>query len=158
MQENICIGIATTGSVLTKTFFSVVQLVKTMENTSLVTWEGCNVHQSRTNIVREAQRGKCSHLLFIDSDMVFKPEAVQTLIDHDKDIIGVNTHIRKLPLTSTIKLHDKHGTKLFEMKDELFECCAVGTGFMLIKMSVFDKLSTPWFAFEFDKKCRTCAC
>lgn len=153
MNFKLAIGIATTGQIKTKTLVSVVKLVKKdPQNTFIMTWEGCNVHQARINIVKEAQKANCTHLLFVDSDMVFDADAAEKLLNRDKDIIGVNTNLRKLPLTSTVKFHNEKGEKVFEPNGELFECQAVGTGFMLIKMSVFDKLPTPWFFYEYDEK------
>ncbi len=147
----LAIGIATTGQVKTKTLVSIMGLVKrNPENTFIIAWEGCNVHQSRINIVKEAQKGDCTHLLFVDSDMVFKPEAVEALLRHNRDIVGVETNLRKLPLTSTVKLHDLKGDKIFDKKDELYEAVAVGTGFMLIAMHVFGRVSDPWFFYEQD--------
>ena len=147
----LTIGIITTGTIKTRTMASVVKFVKTRPDINFVIWEGCNVHQSRTNIVREAIKNGSTHLLFIDSDMVFEPEAVEKIIQYDKDIVGVSYNMRKLPLTSTIKIHDENGVQSFTPTKDLFECYAVATGFMLIKMSVFEKIKTPWFAFEFDE-------
>ena len=143
---------ATMGTVKTKTMFSVAQLIKKYPDSNLVTWEGCNVHQARINIVKEAQKGDCTHLLFVDSDMVFKPETVEKLLGYDKDIVGADYNMRELPLKSTVKIHDKQGNQIFEPStDKLYECVAIGTGFMLIKMEVFKKLTYPWFFYEQDR-------
>ena len=152
MNIKLAIGIATTGGIKTKTFVSVMKLVKrNPENTFIIAWEGCNVHQARINIVKESQKYDCTHLLFIDSDMVFESDIAERLLARDKDIIGVNSMVRQLPLTSTVKIHNEKGEKIYEMLDDLFECQAVGTGIMLIKMSVFDKLPRPWFFYEQDE-------
>src|SRR3990167_10149358 len=151
MNTKLAVGIATMGTIKTRTLFSLVQLFKKNE-ANLITWEGCNVHQSRTNIVRTALKNDITHLLFVDSDMVFEPDALNILLEKDKDIIGANYNMRKFPLTSTIKIHDEKGVKIYEPKSDMFECYAVSTGFMLIKMDVFKKIPTPWFAYEFDEK------
>ena len=148
MNSKVAIGIATTGTVKTKTLFSVVQLVKT--GAKLVTWDGCNVHQARENIAMAVQKSDCTHLLFIDSDMVFDKEALDILLKRDKDIIGADYNMRKLPLTSTVKIHDEDGEIVKKDEGEIFECYAVATGFMLIKMEVFEKLAHPWFLTEHD--------
>ena len=151
MEIKLALGIATTGQIKTRTFVSVMKLVKKdPKNTFIIAWEGCNVHQSRINIVKRAQEGNCTHLLFIDSDMVFDDDAAEKLIARDKDIIGVNTHTRNLPSKTTVKIHNEKGKQVYEMSDDLFECQAVGTGFMLIKMSVFDILPKPWFFYNYD--------
>lgn len=147
----LCVGIPTTGDVKTKTLFSVAKLLQKYPEANLVTWEGCNVHQARINIVSEAIRGNCTHLLFIDSDMVFEPDALKRLLQRDKEIVGVDANCRSLPLTSTVKIHDEEGNKIYTASDDLYECYAVGTGFMLIKMSVFQEIEKPWFFYEQDK-------
>ena len=149
----IAIGIATMGIVKTKTLFSIVQLIKKFPDTNLVTWEGCNVHQARENIVMEALKGDCTHILFIDSDMIFEADAVGTLLSRDRDIIGVDYNMRKLPLISTVKIHDEEGNIVKkDLPGGTFECYAVSTGFMLIKREVFEKLAHPWFMMEHDDK------
>ncbi len=147
----LAIGVATTGQIKTKTFVSLIKLMKRdPENTYIIAWEGCNVHQCRINIVKEAQKYNCTHLLFIDYDMLFEPDVAEKLLARDKDIIGVNSMVRGLPLASTVKIHNEKGEKAYEVSGECFECQAVGTGIMLIKMSVFDKLPKPWFFYEQD--------
>jgi len=148
----IGIGIATTGSIKTKTFASIVKLIKNdPQNTYIIAWEGCNVHQSRINIIKEALKYNCSHVLFVDNDMVFGSNALERLLLRDKDIIGVNAMMRSLPSKSTVKVHNEKGEKIYNTSDDLFECQAVGTGFLLIKLSVFDKLPKPWFFYEHDE-------
>lgn len=147
----IGIGIATTGSVKTKTVVSIMGLVKNdPENTYIIAWEGCNIHQARINIVKKALQYDCTHVLFIDDDMVFEPDALERLLKRDKDIVGVNSMIRDLPLRSTVKIHNEAGEQVYEFSDDLFECQAVGTGFMLIKLVVFKHIPKPWFFYKHD--------
>lgn len=149
MNTKLAIGIATTGGIKTRTFVALIKLFKKdPQHTFIIAWEGCNVHQTRTNIVKEAQKYNCTHLLFIDYDMLFEDDLAEKLMKHDKDIIGVNSMVRDLPLTTTVKLHNEKGEQIYEPSTELFECQAVGTGVMMIKMSVFDKLPQPWFFYE----------
>lgn len=148
----IGIGIATTGDVKTKTLVSIVSLIKhDPVNTYIIAWEGCNVHQARINIIKEAQKYDCTHVLFIDHDMVFQANSLELLLARNKDIIGVNAMVKSFPKCTTVKIHNEKGEKVYEMSDDLFECQAVGTGFMLIKLSVFDKLPKPWFFYKYDK-------
>ena len=148
----IALGIATTGAVKTKTLVSIVKLVKAT-NANIVVWEGCNVHQARENIVMEVLKSDCTHVLFIDSDMVFEPDAAKILLERDRDIIGVDTNCRQLPLTSTVKIYDEQGNKIkIDQPNGTIEVYAVGTGFMLIKMEVFKNLKHPWFMMEHDDK------
>ena len=147
----LVIGIPTGGTVKTKTLFSIVQLVKRMPTVNILTKETSVIHQNRINIAKEAIKGGCTHLLFIDSDMVFETDAIQALIKRNRDIIGARYHQRKFPLTAVLTIQDRQGnTVINEMPDGTFECASVGTGFMLIKLSIFKHIPQPWFFFEQD--------
>ena len=136
-----------------QTFFSIVRMIKTFPfDWTLITKEGSIVHWNRESIVKRAIEEKCSHVLFVDTDMVFEADAAERLLKRDKDIIGVDCNTRKLPTVSTLKIHDENGDIINEEKDGLLKCAGVGTGFMLIKSSVFEKLSHPWFMFESDDR------
>ena len=154
MNTKICIGIPTAGTVKTKTLFSIIRMFKQSSfEYIIVTPESCYVHWSREYIVQRAIERKCSHVLFIDSDMFFEGNAAEQLLKRDKDIIGVQYNLRQLPAISTLKVTDESGNKIQEeYPDGLLKCIAVATGFLLIKTSVFEKLSEPWFFFESNDK------
>ena len=102
----ICIGIPTAGTVKTKTLFSIIRMLKSSKfDYEIVTKESAILHWNREHIVKQAIEGKCDYVLFIDSDMWFEADVAERLLKRDKDIIGVATHLRQLPLTSTLKNH-----------------------------------------------------
>ena len=86
-----------------------------------------------------------THLLFIDSDMLFPPTALKTLLSRDKDIIGVEYHKRQFPL-QTVTAYDP---KVEKSETEPFRVGVAGTGLMLIKTAVFKnpKMNKNWFSF-----------
>jgi hypothetical protein len=107
---------------------------------------GCDIASSRTGIVREALKQEgVTHLLFVDSDMVIPYDCIPRLLAHDKDIIGVRYNRRRFPVKGT-----------WEPDGEEFETIPykvkyVGTGLMLIKLSIFEKeWNGPWFSFGRD--------
>ncbi len=108
---------------------------------------GCEIASSRNRAVAAAKEAGASHLLFVDYDMCFPPDAVSKLLASDKDVIGADYNMRKDPPKSTAIPVDPD-----VIKDAPFECQALGTGLMLIKMSVFDKYPSPWFLFGYDDK------
>lgn len=99
--------------------------------------------------VRLARKAKNTHIMFIDADMTFPRDGIERLLKQDKMIIGANYNQRQIPLISTIKLEDKNGkyisgtAKKFPKKT--FEVAAIATGFCLLNLSIFDKISEPWF-------------
>ena len=107
------------------------------------------VHHSRNISVNMAKERGATHLMFIDNDMVFPPHGINQLLEANKDIIGANYHERGLPLNSTVKLADKAGNLLAGREDNFpkvpFKVYAVATGFMLINLSVLEKLEKPYF-------------
>lgn len=109
---------------------------------------------NRNEAVRLAKEHKSDYLMFIDNDMQFPASGIQRLLDADKEIIGVHYNARPKPggqVVSTVKLRDPNNDPQFgqviasEIPAQLFTCFAVGTGFTLIKMGVFDKLQFPYF-------------
>lgn len=107
---------------------------------------GCDIVSSRTGIVREAIKKGATHLLFVDSDMVFPKDTITRLLAHDKDIVGVKYNRRRFPIEGTWKAENESDTELFKV-----QYC--GTGLMLIKLSIFEKeWKSPWFNFGRDRE------
>ena len=131
----------TAGLIKSQTAFSLANmLAKNNLDCKILFKEGPNQPLNREVIAELAQQMDCTHLIFIDSDMVFSTDAVTKLLERDKDIIGVNYNMRQFPPTSTVQLAQGE-----TIQKELFRCNGVATGFMLIKMEIFKKLEKPWF-------------
>jgi len=152
----IAIGLCTYEYVRTETLSSIIKLVKHLTQKKLpnrfLFVKGTYIHDSRNKIVEMAKEMKATHLMFIDGDMYFEPGEFDKLLSLDKDVVGCHYNGRSFPLTSTIILRDPRGKKIrdeqFVMPKEPFKAYALATGFMLIKMSVFDKLKEPYFFHE----------
>lgn len=122
-------------------------------NESLIT-------RARNYLVDEFLRSEFTHLLFLDSDIHFNPQDVLALMALDKDVIGapypkkainwgnVSEAARKHPnmepkeletLVGEYVFNVVKGTKQFSVTDPL-EVMEIGTGYMMIKRHVFDKM------------------
>lgn len=125
-------------------------------NESLIT-------RARNYLVDEFLRTDCTHLLFIDSDIEFNPIDVLALLHFEKDIIGgpyskktinwknvekafklaaerkkqINPDVLR-EITGDFVFNPVPGTKSFDTT-ELVEVMEIGTGFMLVERSVFDR-------------------
>jgi GT2 family glycosyltransferase len=104
--------------------------------------------QNRNLIIEEAMYTQCSHILFIDDDMAFPPNALIQLLERDKDIVGGLYLNRGYPHLPVIFDYDSK-TKITRhlLKDHesgLIEVEAVGFGFMLIKTIIFNHLDRPY--------------
>lgn len=164
----VTIGLPSNGFIRTET---TVSLVTAVANTKGVYFRlsnptGCYIHENREIITLEAQKHNSTHLLFVDADMGFPPDAISTLMARNKPIIGASYNYRRPGAQkSVIRLDpNKYKKGEFKVKDdpvekgkkmatieypkEPFECLAVATGFLLIQMWVFDKLPKPWYFFE----------
>jgi len=122
-------------------------------NESLIT-------RARNYLVDEFLRTDYTHLLFIDSDIHYNPQDVIALLALNKDVIGgpypkksinwsnvahaARTHPDLDPkelesLVGEYVFNVVKGTKSFQVTDPL-EVLEIGTGFMLVKREVFDKM------------------
>lgn len=121
----------------------------------IVATRGYTIAENRSYAVRRASEKGCTHILFIDDDMTFPKDTLDKLLAHGKEIIGVNSQSRTLPLSTTVALlkdgehwpHD-HVPPYWKMPDTLFEVFSIGMGVALIDLAVFDRIDEPWFAFE----------
>ena len=156
MYGGMCTGhytIALMNSIDTLKKLKVETLLASVMNESLIP-------RARNELVRLfLEQTKCSHLMFVDSDMYFNNEAIATLYKADKDIVcciypkkeidwdkvltAANKGKVDLPNhSSSFVLNLPHGVKKVEPDlDGMVEVRHGGTGFMLIKREVFEKLA-----------------
>lgn len=104
--------------------------------------------KGRNTIINVAIEQKCTHVLFIDDDMAYPPDALNRLLEHDKDIVSGLYVSRAYPHQPVVfDLADENGSAcpmyLIE-KPRLVPIVAAGFGFLLVKTSVFDKLEKPY--------------
>jgi GT2 family glycosyltransferase len=97
-----------------------------------------------------------THLMWIDSDIIFAPQQFQKLLDADKDIVSGLYLMDNGKQFATVKDWDeeffkKNGYFQFlspdDIKDkkDLIEVSYTGMGFMLVKKGVFESMTYPWF-------------
>jgi len=144
----ILIGIPASNTINTKMAFSLLNMYKWNTDMALVVFEiGCDVAHNRNKLAMRAIEEGADHLLMIDSDTQFNPDLLDKMLEHDKDILGVAINQRTLPLKSNVKPL-LEGSKT--LPTELFEAESVGTGVMLIKTPVLEKIGAPWFEFSYE--------
>ena len=112
--------------------------------TSLVNNKSSIVAMARNNGVKCAQDMHADFILFLDSDMTFPRSTLHRLLAHRKDIVGA-TYIKRVPPFSLLgAVYDRE-----QAVDErgLIRMRHMPTGCLLIRMTVFEKLSAPHFRF-----------
>lgn len=155
----VTVGMATGGTIRSETVTSLIGALDVIRANGvdyfLAVEVGGYVARNRNDLVNTAQKNGSTHIMFIDNDQTFRPSAIQRLIDNDKDIVCAPYNARPAPggpLVSVIKLMDEKGNlrtdgshQDFNLGKGLVKVGGSGTGFMLIKLSVFDKLKKPYF-------------
>ena len=102
----------------------------------------------RRIVVSDAYKRKCTHLLFIDDDMIFPRETANLLAAHGKPFVAANYQNRSLPRPTVLGL-DRH-LLLSKDKDGLEEVGRVGFGVVWLDLAVLADVPKPWFAAPYD--------
>lgn len=130
------------------------------------------VPRARNNIVHEFLKSDCTHLIFIDGDIQFKPEDVLSILQKDQEIISgpyakkhinwqkVSMIFKQFPSVEPQTVEKMASDYVFYTKTptinmkELFEVEEAGTGFMLIQRDVFSKMmqTYPQLRYKYDDK------
>lgn len=116
------------------------------------------VHRNRNHLFREAYNEKADYLLFIDTDIIWKPADIKKLISLDKDIVsGVYKSRRPLQdIENAYVVFGKNGDGKLRVYSELpnapFNAEAVGLGFCMMKRNVIETMTDkiPELGLPFD--------
>ncbi len=155
----VTVAMATGGTVRSETVTSLIGALDVIRANGvdyyLALEIGGYVARNRNDLVNTAQNNGSTHIMFIDNDQTFRPSAIQRLIDNDKDIVCAPYNARPAPgspLVSVVKMMDENGElpmdgshSEFNLPKGLVKVGGSGTGFMLIKTAVFEKLKKPYF-------------
>lgn len=106
-------------------------------NLAILSQGGHQVATVRNQLVRSAQAINADFILFLDDDMSFPKETIECLVAHDKDIVGAIYSGRIRPYRMV--------GGLAEDTFPLARAQWMGAGVMMVRMTVFDRLSPPWF-------------
>ena len=106
--------------------------VETMTNESLIS-------RARNTLTAKFLHTKEStHLMFIDADIGWEPWHLLVMLNHDKDVVGGLYPMKSLPVKWCV-----NGIPDADQNDPsgLIEVTKTGTGFLLMKRHVFEKLN-----------------
>lgn len=120
-----------------------------------------SIDNMRNQAAKIALEHNCDYLMFIDDDVVVRPDTYKSLRGADKDIIMALTYVRGEPfhpmffrdLKTEIDPNGKkrlnlgfHDEEYWEInEDGLIKTGAVGFSCVLIKVDLLKALSPPWF-------------
>jgi hypothetical protein len=106
--------------------------IETMTNESLIS------RARNTLCAKFLNTPDSTHLMFVDADIGFEPWHILAMLNHDKDVIGGLYPMKTLPVKWVV--NGFPGAK--EAPDGLQEVSKTGTGFLLIKRHVFEKMNS----------------
>jgi hypothetical protein len=101
--------------------------------------------ESRNGLVRDAFAVGATHLLWLDSDMIVPPVALDRLLAHKAPIVGA-TYRRRSPPNDVIGR--AHAHEQAEAPEGMTVMRYLGFGCMLIEADVFRALPQPWFNYD----------
>lgn len=95
------------------------------------------VSRARNNLANDFLESDCTHLLFLDTDLIFSPEQIGRLVSHDVDIVAGVYPKKQRELAYVLNMDpaypDPEPNGLHRMR-------YAGTGCLLIKRRVFEVL------------------
>jgi hypothetical protein len=105
--------------------------VETMTNESLIS------RARNTLVAKFLSNPEATHLVFIDADIGWEPWHLLLLLNHDEDVVGGLYPMKSMPIQWVV-----NGVPGSETKADgnLLEVSKTGTGFMVVKRDVFEKL------------------
>lgn len=139
MITKLGIGTATQGLMEARTAFSLATAMQQVPvPMQLFLGIGCYIHHNRDIIVGQALENDCSHLLFVDSDLMFQADAISRLMARNVDIVGARYNKRILPISPTVK----------QEISAIAEVPFVPSGFLMVNCNVFKTIGKPYFSFD----------
>lgn len=153
MDHRIAIAMPVQDAVCPATAFDLANcvaehIVRTDDTIISLFAEGTLLASQRHNLVLAARRENASHILFVDADMRFPSDAILRLLEAEVRVVGANCAKRRMPTGPTAANYVKGKRVPVYTTDDthgLERVDRVGTGFLLIEMSVFSQIPAPWF-------------
>lgn len=130
-------------------FWDYFNLLIKPDGTVCTAAHGQSPAKGRNSMIEAALEHDCTHILFIDDDMIFPPDGLMRLLAHDLDIVSGYYLMRQFPHQGLIfDYKDDDGKNhWYEVKDDesgLKEVVSTGLGFCLFKLHVFETLEKPY--------------
>lgn len=120
-------------------------LDKSIVNLRFCHIKSSHLSESRNNLVIQALNTGCSHILFVDDDMLLPQDAIYKLYKQNVDIVGANCATKVLPSLPTARNNKEH---VFTKSNStgLEQVNRIGTGLLMVKADVFRNMEFPYFA------------
>lgn len=151
-MARVALGVPSNGTWCTGFGTSLAKLCNyTQHEVVLLSMIGSSLSTLRTRMVRQALEAECSHLLFLDTDMVFPPQTLDWLLERGEKVVAGNCPVKMVPSQPTARRwNGDHYAPVFTLPESrgLEQVDRVGTGVMLLDLSIFNTVKEPWFSFR----------
>ena len=114
------------------------------------------IAQARNNLIWQALKDECTHVIMMDTDQVHPPDTITRLYNLDKDIAAGVVH-RRYPPFDPIFYMGTPSTYTHVNDDEVYsgdviKVDATGCGCVMFKAEVLKKMPAPWFKLDTNEK------
>ena len=157
MESKVLIALITGEHIRQASFLpSFIGLLRPL-NSVTSTVHGQSPAAGRNIVIRQALENNCSHVFFMDDDMIFPSDTLNKLMEHNKDIITALYLLRSFPHRAAFfdKAYPDGKNKFMPLTPGLtglVKGTAAGLGAALISTDVFRKMEEPWVRLgELDK-------
>lgn len=149
MKNKVLIGLSTGEFIRRADFLPSFMGIIRPDNSLSMSIHGQSPAKSRNMIIDEAAKNGCTHILFLDDDMIVPPDTLMKLLAHDKDIVSALYLLRTFPHYPAAfdEAYDNGKCKylfLNNQKPELTPVANLGLGCVLIKTEMFSHLTPPY--------------
>ena len=142
LKPSVFIAMPCYDSVKVATMVSIIKLIQQFQKNGVAvgiqTMKSPLIHQARNYLSSLFMVSPYTHMLFIDSDVEFQPEAVLRMLVAQKDIICTPYRVKSEDTSK--KVYTVDFVKPMILENGLIEIKAGPTGLMLIKKEVFEKI------------------
>ena len=150
-EVKIMIGVATAEYARKADFYDHFNVLAKPVNSYCTFAHGQSPARNRNVIIKQALDMDCTHIFFIDDDVVIPPDGLMKLLARDKDIVSGLYLMRNhphYPIAFDFAEEDGKCRHLVlnngHQADDLIEIVAAGLGCLLVKTDVFRAMDGPW--------------
>ena len=149
VDKKVLIGLSTGEHIRKAEFLPFFMALERPANTLTASIHGQSPAKSRNILAETAIDNGCTHVLFLDDDMILPKDTLMRLLAHDKDVVTALYLLRTFPHYPAMfdKKYDSGKCRfafLTPEKKGLIPIVNGGLGCVLISVNVFKALEKPW--------------
>lgn len=152
----VCIAVPTKDTLYSHFAYCLQDLVKYNTLAGIDTFVEFNmgtlVGNQREKLATTAMENNATHILWLDSDMMFPKNVCEVLLSHDLPFVACNYSTRALPLRS-VSYTEMYNWDSGIQSDStgLLSVSGTGLGCALTDIEMFENIYKPWFPITYTK-------